>query len=148
MRDSAMPFLDTIRYCTLSTVDADGLPWAAPVFYVYGNDGDIYWWTDVESQHSRNIAHNPTIYITIFDSTAPEGEGSGLYIRAAARVVPENEIAHAREIYNRFARTFRLSPRDTEGDCPMKLYVAMPEKMWVNAESSREGRYVDVREEL
>ena len=71
-----------------------------------------------------------------------------MYIRASAQVVLEDEIEHARAVYNAFAKTFALTPENTTGDSVMKLYKATPEKIWVNAEGSRDGQYIDVRREV
>lgn len=73
----AKNILATIRYATISTVDDNGKPWAAPVWYVY-DEGNIYWWSSAESQHSKNVESNGEAYITVFDSTVPEGDGVGL----------------------------------------------------------------------
>lgn len=91
MTDKSKNILETIRYATISSVDNKNRPWAAPVWYVFDEDYNIYWWSPIDSQHSKNIEYNSNIYITVFDSTAPEGDGFGLYMRAEAGVVADDE---------------------------------------------------------
>lgn len=91
MNEKVKILLQTVRYATVSTVDKDGEPWAAPVWYVFDDDYNVHWWSPIDSQHSKNIAHDPNVYIAIFDSTAPEGDGFGLYMRAEAGVVADDE---------------------------------------------------------
>ena len=56
-------------YMTLATADADGVPWASPVWYATEDGRDFYWVSDPGARHSRNIAQRPEIAIVIFDST-------------------------------------------------------------------------------
>ncbi len=136
------------RYCVVATVDEQGKPWAAPVFYAYDNANRIYWWSDTAAQHSKNIQANSSAYLTFFDSAAAEGTAKGLYMQATADMVADDEVAAARALYNRFAQTFSLSEQNTEGDSPTRLYVATPEKCWTNTRSTRMGKHIDVREEI
>jgi len=140
--------LETIRYATVSTVDENGQPWAAPVWYVY-DDKNIYWWSPVDSQHSLNIANNPSIYITIFDSTLPEGKGLGLYMRANAQVVSgTGKIEQICDLYNQSTDVFKLSLENTSENAPTRLYIAEVTKTWVNSDSEVNAEYVDTREEI
>jgi len=40
--------------------------------------------SDKNGQHSKNIAENNRVFIVIYDSTVPEGDGEGVYIQAMA----------------------------------------------------------------
>lgn len=139
--------LSEIRYATISSVDSDGQPWAAPVWYVFDNK-NLYWWSPVESQHSRNIASNPNIYITIFNSTTPEGEGSGLYFRAEAKELHGEELDEVIQLYNASTEVFKLNRENCTGTAPTRLYMASIKQGWKNDGLERNGFYEDTRVEL
>ena len=116
MTERAKKILATIRYATISSVDENGKPWAAPVWYVFDEDHNIYWWSPTEAQHSKNIADNPDVYITVFDSTAPEGDGFGLYMRAEANEVDDSDLDLAIDLYNRSTKLFKLNRNNCTGN--------------------------------
>ena len=82
----AREILSSVIYATVATADADGAPWNSPVRFHLGPNGDLYWFSSPDAQHSRNIAANPRVFIVVFDTAAPEGEGQGVYIEATAAV--------------------------------------------------------------
>lgn len=147
MDTASKNILETIRYATISTVDTEGKPWAAPVWYVYDN-GNIYWWSPIETQHSRNIDQNSEVYITVFDSTAPEGEGAGLYFRANATQLADGELNKAIELYNNSTSIFKLDINNCTGGAPTRMYKATIREAWKNDGIEREGFYVDKRVSL
>lgn len=141
--------LSSTRYATVSTVDEKGSPWAAPVWYVDDESNNIYWWSPKDSQHSKNIASNPEVYITIFDSTLPEGKGIGLYIRArATQLSDKDEVQKAVKLYNATTEIFKLNLENSLGEAPTRIYKATPSNMWLNADSQLNGYFVDTRKEL
>src|SRR5271170_5562425 len=75
----ARTIIDANQYMTLATADAQGQPWASPVFYATADYTEFYWISAPETTHSRNLAQRPEISIVIFDSTAPEGAGQAVY---------------------------------------------------------------------
>jgi len=150
MDDSQLEnILNSTQYATISTVDEKGSPWAAPVWYVVDESNSVYWWSPKDSQHSKNIAVNPEVYITIFDSTLPEGKGLGLYIRAEAlELSEEDELQKAVKLYNASTEVFKLNLENCLGKSPTRVYKATPSKMWVNADSQVNGYFIDTRKEL
>jgi nitroimidazol reductase NimA-like FMN-containing flavoprotein (pyridoxamine 5'-phosphate oxidase superfamily) len=82
-QETARRLVATNSYLTLATADADGRPWASPVWYA-PSGGDFLWVSDPESRHSRNIARRPEVAIVIFDSTVPVGAAEALYCDAVA----------------------------------------------------------------
>ena len=148
MHEEIEKVLDTVRYATISTVDKNGQPWAAPVWYVYDKEKILYWWSSTASQHSINIKNNPNVYITIFDSNVKEGDGFGLYIRADACVISEDELESVSELYNTSTSVFKLDISDSRGDAPTRFYKAVPKEMWVNRGKEVGEFYEDYREKL
>lgn len=146
--DIANQIFNSNRYLTVSTVDSAGKPWAAPVWYVRDAAGNLYWWSPIASQHSQNIAINPEVYITIFDSRSPEGDGVGLYIQATAAELPVTEFDTVIELYNSTTEKFKMTRGNCSGGAPTRLYKAVPSKVWHNDGLERDSYYADVRKEL
>lgn len=147
--DKTRQILDATHYATISTVDKEGSPWAAPVWYTLDDSNNIYWWSAKTSQHSMNIKSDPKCYITIFDSTLPEGKGVGLYIRAEAfEINDDSEIDSAIDLYNNTTEVFKLKIGDCTGKAPTRIYKAIPRKVWINSEAEVDGQYVDTRKML
>jgi predicted pyridoxine 5'-phosphate oxidase superfamily flavin-nucleotide-binding protein len=90
------------RYMTLATADADGVPWASPVWFAPADDlSHVLWVSDPEARHSRNVAARPEIGLLIFDSTARPGTAQAFYASAAAQQVDGEAVERAIEAYSR-----------------------------------------------
>jgi len=97
-------------YMTLATADADGVPWASPVWYATEDGRHFYWVSDPNARHSRNIAQRPEIAIVIFDSTVKPGDADAVYFDARAEPVGSDGL----EIFNRCGAAQGLDPWTTE----------------------------------
>jgi general stress protein 26 len=143
----AAAILRKIQYATLATVTPGGLPWNSPVYAVIDNDLRVYWISDKEGQHSRNVRHNGEVFIVIYDSTVPEGQGLGVYMQAQAR-----ELEDAQEI--RRVRTLKKgetgeSPSLFQDNGVRRVYEATPMHVWMNADEVKDGIFIrDYRVEL
>jgi hypothetical protein len=140
--------LAEVSYATIATVCPDGTPWNTPVFAYFDDALNMNWasWTD--NQHSRNITTNPHVFVAVYRSNAPEGEGLGIYLKMMARELtrPE-EIADARHIYiTDFGETLGHEP--FRGECPRRLYKAVPHRVWCNTDAYIGGNFVDKRREI
>ena len=95
----ARQIIGKINYATIATASKEGRPWNSPVAQVHDKELNIYWFSDKEGQHSRNVRENDRVFIVIYDSTVPEGQGEGVYIEAKAyEVTDPDEITYARRI--------------------------------------------------
>lgn len=144
----AVEIIRQIRYATLATVTPEGLPWNSPVAHEYDTDLNVYWVSDKEGQHSRNVTANKRVFIVIYDSTVPEGDGEGVYIQASVEQVTDpEEILKVRRIKK--GSHFEQSPDSFLGDSIRYMYKAVPEKMWMNDAEIRDGVFIkDYRVEL
>jgi pyridoxine/pyridoxamine 5'-phosphate oxidase len=87
-------------YLTLATADADGVPWASPVWFA-ARELDVFVWASKPgARHSRNIARNPRVSLVIFDSSRAPGDGSALYVSADAEPVDDIAFEDALAVYN------------------------------------------------
>ena len=145
----AKEIIKKVPYITISTVAEDGQPWNAPVFAAYDENYNFYWGTYRDSQKSRNIRHNKNVFLVIFDSNDPPGEGFGIYIKGTAEELTdpkEIEFAH-KLLWDRHVVPY-WKFEQVKGGAPIRLYKTIPKKVWVNGEGRENGHYIDTRVEI
>lgn len=98
LRTIARSIVDSNRFMTLATADADGRPWASPVWYAFSGYREFFWVSSPEATHSRNLAVRPELAIVIFDSHETGG-WKALYLSAVAEEL--DDVDAAIEIYSR-----------------------------------------------
>jgi uncharacterized protein YhbP (UPF0306 family) len=123
---AAVPrLLDQHRYLVLGTADAEGRPWATPVFYAADGEHRILWVSAPDSRHSRNIAVRPDVAITVFDTNAPIGGAEALYLEATAGLVTDEARAAAlARLNSRLPASHQLGPDDLQPAGPLRVYQA------------------------
>ncbi|WP_327716812.1 pyridoxamine 5'-phosphate oxidase family protein [Streptomyces sp. NBC_00490] len=125
----ARGIVDGNRYMVLATADADGRPWASPVYFAHEGYREFFWVSSPEVTHSRNIAVRPEVGISVFDSSVPISTGQAVYVAGAAgEVVDEAAAARALEVFSRRSvehggRVWTLD--DVRGDSGIRLYRAV-----------------------
>src|ERR1051325_53794 len=98
----ARAIIDGNSYMTLGTADADGLPWASPVWYAPASYREFFWVSKPGARHSQNIAARPEVGIVIFDSTVPISTGKAVYMAARAeQVTAPDEIDRGMAVFSR-----------------------------------------------
>lgn len=145
--ESAKAILQKIHYITIATVDSNGQPWNSPVSAYFDKDYNFYWASYTENEHSKNIRENAKIFIVVYDSTAPEGTGEGVYMLAKAYEL--NDIHDIEEALTH--RPEGKKPREAQeylGEFPRRMYKAVPEKFWINGDGDMNGNFIDVRFEV
>ncbi len=88
------------HYTMVIATSQDEMPWAASVFYA--NDGfTLYFLSDPESRHSKNIAENPVVAVTVNEDYHDWREIKGIQLEGKAGLVSsaEDEIARATATY-------------------------------------------------
>lgn len=123
---SAREILEKIHYINIATVNEDGSPWNTAVATSRDGQLNFYWGSSPDNIHSQNIRRDGRVFVTIYDSTVPEGTGEGLYL---------------------LGRAEELGPE--EGTAVYK-YKFIPEQVWINDEAKNEdGNYKhDIRVDL
>lgn len=111
------------RYLVLATADADGNPWATPVYFAPDGTDRVLWVSSPDSRHSRNIAVRPEVAITVFDSHVPVGGAEAVYLSASAGSVPvtADDLAI---LNSRVPDGRHLGVADFEPDGPLRVYQA------------------------
>lgn len=145
----AKEIISKIIYITIATVDRDRQPWNSPVYSAYDETYNFFWTSWKENIHSQNIRENNKVFLVIYDSTVPEGTGEGVYIKAKAyELTDKEEIKRAlKYLYERKNKNPRRAEEFLE-NYPRRVYKAVPERVWMNAEGEIDGNYVDKRIEV
>ena len=97
----ARSIVDDNAYMTLGTADANGVPWATPVWFAHDDYREFIWVSRPRSRHSENIAARAEVGIVIFDSRVAPGAGQALYMSASASRVDDADRGRALEIFAR-----------------------------------------------
>jgi nitroimidazol reductase NimA-like FMN-containing flavoprotein (pyridoxamine 5'-phosphate oxidase superfamily) len=144
----ARRIIDANNYLTLGTADADGRPWATPVWFAPDRYTDFIWVSRPGTRHSRNIAVRPEVGIVVFDSTVPISQGQAVYAEAVAGQVPAAEVEAAIAVFS--ARSVAAGGHtwdaaDVTGPAQFRLYRARATAHYVL--DDRDGRVpVDPKE--
>lgn len=125
--EQARAILKRISYMVLGTADADGRPWATPVYFATDGAGSFYWVSSPEATHSTNIAVRPEVGIVVFDSTVPIGTGQGVYIEAVAERVADADLDRGLAVFSE--RSTRdggsaFDRDDVKGEAGIRMYRA------------------------
>ena len=119
--------VDANLYMVLGTADADGRPWASPVYFAPDGYRDFYWVSRPEAEHSRNIQRRSEVSIVIFDSSVPIGGAQAVYLSALAREVSGEERERGIGVFSRRSLSHGAAEwtiRDVEAPAPLRLYRA------------------------
>jgi hypothetical protein len=145
----ATSILGAIRYVCVATVSGEGQPWNTPVAGFYSDsDHALYWASWQDNQHSKNIRSNGKAFVVAYDSTPADNQPSvGVYMQGQAfELIDEGEVMRAALVF----RDDPYNPSDGRqylGDFPRRIYKFVPEKFWLNDDSTVNGDFVDVRVE-
>jgi pyridoxine/pyridoxamine 5'-phosphate oxidase len=77
---AAREIVESNLYVTLATADAEGRPWASPVWFAHEGYRDFLWVSRPEARHSRNLAARPELALVIFDSPAAPRDATAVYV--------------------------------------------------------------------
>lgn len=147
--EKAKSIIEKIIYITIATVSKDGKPWNSPVYSAYDKKFNFFWASWKENEHSKNVRNNNDVFLVIYDSTAPEGTGEGVYIKAKAQELNDpKEIEHALKYL--YGRKNKMPRKVVEflSDFPRRVYKAIPEKFWINTDGEISGNFIDKRVEV
>jgi uncharacterized protein YhbP (UPF0306 family) len=116
------------RFMVLSTADADGRPWASPVWFATEDGVEFIWLSRPDTRHSANVRARPEIAIVIFDSSVVPGTATALYVSARAEELDGAERDRCLAIYSRECVAqglAELSTADVSAEGRWRLYRAV-----------------------
>lgn len=111
---------------TLVLCTAGEKPWGAPLFYLPGADGALYWLSSARSRHSVELAGRPEVAVAIHGSTFRWEEIRGAQLEGVAHAVDAPE-ERARVLAAYRAR-FDLGPSFEEAIARSVLYRFVPSR--------------------
>ncbi|MFZ1360965.1 MAG: pyridoxamine 5'-phosphate oxidase family protein [Candidatus Saccharimonadales bacterium] len=101
LTEIAQEVLKSNTYITLATASADGVPRATPVHFAYDAQY-VYWMSETTATHSRNLAANDKLFVTVFDAGQSVGELAQrrcVYIQTRGELLSGDDELAAREIF-------------------------------------------------
>jgi nitroimidazol reductase NimA-like FMN-containing flavoprotein (pyridoxamine 5'-phosphate oxidase superfamily) len=125
--------VDANRFMTLATADAQGIPWASPVWFAHRDYREFFWVSRPDARHSLNLAERPELAIVIFDSTVAPYEGEAVYMTATAEMTEDGlEVFNERGLAQGL-REWTLA--DVTPPARFRLYRATAREQWTLGES-------------
>jgi len=79
---------------TVATLNEDGSPWATPI-HIFADDAAVYWFSNDQRQHSRNIENDPRVSVALWSR---QDGTKGAYISGTATKLNADETAKALDI--------------------------------------------------
>ena len=122
------------RYLTLATADAEGRPWATPVWFAADGLTTFCWISRPGARHSVNLAVQPNVALVVFDSTVLSSDAAAVYVEAEAAEVDAEQRAAVLAVYNRRSVAQGLAEwTDEKVTAPgqFRLYRAVATKVYV-----------------
>src|SRR5262249_24582240 len=131
----ARAIIDGNSYLTLGTADAEGLPWASPVWYAPVSYREFFWVSKPDARHSLKIAVRPEVAIVVFDSTAPIGTGQAVYMAARAEeVTASGDLDRGMAVFSTRSAAQggrEWAPSDVARSARLRLYRALASEQFV-----------------
>ena len=139
----AREIIRAIQYITVATATVDGRPWNSPVYSAFDTAGRFYWTSTADAQHSANIRANGRAFLAIYDSTAPEGTGVGVYVEAEAEELSTPEaIGVGRQCLRQRLGKQPDGPDAYLPGAARRVYRATARSVWLNDAKVKAGRIV------
>lgn len=132
--DGARAIFAANRFMTLATADASGRPWASPVWFATEDREHLFWVSDPQMRHSRNIAARPEVGIVVFDSQVEPNQGTAVYMEAVAQELGGDELDRGIDVFSRrsVAQGLRTWARDeVVAPARLRLYRATVADRWI-----------------
>ena len=130
----ARAIVDDNVYLTLATADAEGRPWASPVWFAAEGHTEYYWVSTPEARHSLNLSARAEVGIVIFDSRVQPGGGQALYVEATARELQGAELERGIDLFSRVSEAqlgTAWSLEDVVAPAAHRLYGAVAGRCFV-----------------
>jgi uncharacterized protein YhbP (UPF0306 family) len=99
-------FLETQSTLALATVNTEGQPQVAPLFFVADDRLNMYWLSSPQSQHSVNVVAHKRVYATVYPSVWQWSDIVGLQIEGTAEAINDDRMRE--QIMNLYLRKFQL----------------------------------------
>ena len=133
MRQLIEQILRDSRDIVLATAEGS-IPWAAELVFGHDASFNIYWISDLNTRHSKELEKNPNVAAVVTVQPAGESKDRGLQVEGKAYRLKEEEIvAAAREYFAKrgtpqMPKTLEEVNKLTQG---RSWYVLKPTKIYI-----------------
>jgi uncharacterized protein YhbP (UPF0306 family) len=117
-------FLAAQSTLALATVNADGTPQIAPLFYVSDDALNLYWLSSPRSRHSVNVSQRACAAATIYPSIWAWQEIQGLQIEGRTEAISDDVVRQ--QMLGRYQDKFRLPSSFEAQIAASTLYRLVP----------------------
>jgi uncharacterized protein YhbP (UPF0306 family) len=134
--------LSGCRMLTLATVSPAGLAHANIAFFAFGPDFRLWVVSPESTEHARNLVHNPSASITVFDSDQTRAQRRGVQLFGT---MSRLEGGAADDALDRFAERFADVHDEPVQGSPRAIYEFVPDRAKVFDEKLLlPGDYVEI----
>jgi uncharacterized protein YhbP (UPF0306 family) len=131
LRETIRAFIEAHSTLALATVNADGQPEIAPLFYVSDDRLNLYWLSATHVRHSTNLKTHPRVAATIYPAVWEWKDIIGAQIEGEAGAITDERIRE--QIMRRYLRKFKLPPEFDAAITASTLYGLRPRWIrWVD----------------
>lgn len=124
-------FLETQSTMALATVNAEGQPETAPIFYVSDDRLNLYWLSATHVRHSVNLAANSRVSAAVYPAVWQWNDISGVQIEGTASLIRDERVRE--QILLLYLRKFQLPPEFDAAIAASSMYVLRPSWIrWVD----------------
>lgn len=101
----ARRLMNASTLCSLATVSPGGRAHINHMYFAWNDHYEVFWFSDKDSVHSRNLERNPTAAITVYDSHQVNGRPDrGIQLFGTAGIATGDEAMRV------YTRRFRVDP--------------------------------------
>jgi uncharacterized protein YhbP (UPF0306 family) len=120
---------------TLATTDSNGMPHAAPVYFVHDNDLHFFFFSEKDSQHSRDIVHKSDVAGAIYPQCFDWRDIKGLQLRGKSHIV--NTPSQWHTVWNKYREKFPFVRSLKTQIAKNRLYILNPS--WIRLVDNSRG---------
>jgi general stress protein 26 len=97
----AQRLMNAAPLCSLATASAGGKPHINHMYFAWGGTFNVFWISDADSIHSRNLVRNHAAAVTVYDSHQTWGKPDrGMQLFGTAGVVTGRAAGEAATAYS------------------------------------------------
>jgi uncharacterized protein YhbP (UPF0306 family) len=105
---SLLGILDRTALCSLATIAPDGTAHSCHVYFACSPELHVYFLSDPNSGHCRHVKANPTMAVSVYDSTQTwGGSDRGIALWGTCRETRAKGSRRAEEMYGRRFKAYR-----------------------------------------
>lgn len=114
IRTSVLRILARNKLCSISTVTRGNRAHINTAFFAFSTDLELYFLSDPGSLHCRNLSRNPSMAMTVFDSSQNwEAPGRGLQLFGVCHRIRGDAERRATRVYGSRFPAYTIWMKDT-----------------------------------